>query len=274
MRSEVDGVGIELDVEGEGPAVMLLHGFPDTGRLWRNQVPALVDAGFQVIVPDLRGFGRSDKPAEVEAYRLPFLAADVLGALDNLGLERTHLVGHDWGAALAWGVAALAADRVDHLAVLSVGHPAALRSAGVEQLHRSWYMLLFQFEGVAERWLSDDGWANLRSWGAHPDVEEIIAQLEANGSLTPALNWYRANVPPSFWVDPPVTLPPVEAPTLGVWSSRDFALTERQMINSAAHVKGTWRYHRIEGAGHWLLLEVPEEVNRLLLDFLQKEAPG
>lgn len=269
MRSEVDGVGIELDVEGDGPAVMLLHGFPDTGRLWRNQVPSLVEAGFQVIVPDLRGFGRSDKPAEVEAYSLPFLASDVLGVLDELGLERAHLVGHDWGAALAWGVAALAAERVDHLVALSVGHPAALRAAGTEQLRRSWYMLLFQFEGVAERWLSDGNWANFRSWGDHPDADEIVAELEANDGLTPALNWYRANVPPTYWVDPPVELPPVEASTLGVWSSRDFALTERQMIDSAAYVKGPWRYHRIEGAGHWLQLEAPEEVNRLLLEHLQ-----
>lgn len=267
MRSEVNGVSTAFEVDGEGPPVMLLHGFPDSGRLWRNQVPALVEAGFQTIVPDLRGFGASDKPAGVEAYALPNLAADVLGVLDHLGIEQAHLVGHDWGAALAWGVAALAPDRVDHLAVVSVGHPTAFRSAGLSQLRRSWYMLLFQFEGVAERWLSADSWANFREWG-HPDFDAVVAELEANGSLTPGLNWYRANMPASAWVDPPITLPPVEAPVMGVWSTEDFALTEQQMIDSVAYVKGPWRYERVEGSGHWLQLAAPEVLNDLLVDFL------
>jgi pimeloyl-ACP methyl ester carboxylesterase len=270
MRSEVNGVGIEFEVTGEGRPVMLLHGFPDSGRLWRNQVPALAGAGFQVIVPDLRGFGRSDKPADVEAYSLPFLAADVLGVLDQLGIERAHVVGHDWGAALAWGVTALAANRVDHLVAMSVGHPAAFRHAGIEQLELSWYMLLFQFEGVAERWLSADGWANLRLWSRnHPDLDAVVAELDANNGLTPGLNWYRANVPANFWVDPPMELPPIEAPAMGIWSTGDFALTERQMVDSENYVKGPWRYERIDGAGHWMQLEAPETVNRLLLDFLQ-----
>jgi pimeloyl-ACP methyl ester carboxylesterase len=270
MRSEVNGVGIELEVSGEGRPVVLLHGFPDSGRLWRNQVPALTGAGFQVIVPDLRGFGRSDKPADVEAYALPFLAADVLGMLDHLRIERAHLVGHDWGAALTWGIASLAAERVDHCVAMSVGHPAAFRSAmgQMEQMRLSWYMLLFQFEGVAEQWLSAEGWANFRAWSAHPDIDGVIAELEANNGLTPALNWYRANVPPSMWVDPPMQLPPIEAPVMGIWSSEDFALTERQMLDSKNYVKGGWRYERIDGAGHWMQLEAAETVNRLLLDFL------
>jgi len=121
---------------------------------------------------------------------------------------------------------------------------------------------------VAEEWLSADGWANLRAWAHHPDTDAVIGQLEANGSLSPALNWYRANIPPQTLVGPPLELPPVQAPTMGIWSSEDFALTEEQMTGSAAHVAGPWRYERIEGAGHWVQLEQPDEVNRLLLDFL------
>src|SRR5437660_8221624 len=102
------GTEIHYEVTGDGTPVVLLHGFPDSGRLWRNQVPALAGAGFQVIVPDLRGYGRSDKPAEVEAYGIPLLAMDVLGVLDTVGAEQAHVVGHDWGAALAWVVASLA----------------------------------------------------------------------------------------------------------------------------------------------------------------------
>ena len=109
MRVDVSGVGIEYEVTGEGPPVVLLHGFPDSGRLWRNQVPALVEAGFSTIVPDLRGYGASDQPAEVEAYSIPYLAGDVVAILDALGVERAHVVGHDWGAALAWAFGSLAA---------------------------------------------------------------------------------------------------------------------------------------------------------------------
>ncbi len=269
MRVDAGGVGISYESTGEGQPVVLLHGFPDTGRLWRHQVPALAAAGFQVIVPDLRGYGRSDKPAAVEAYAMQALAADVLAVMGDAGVERAHVVGHDWGAALAWGLAARASDRVDHLVVLSVGHPATIRAGpGFEQHEKSWYMLLFQFAGVAEEWLSANGWANFRAWSGHPDVEAVIAELEANGSLTPALNYYRANVPPQAWLAPTRAFPPIQAPTMGVWSSGDVALTERQMTNSGQNIAGSWRYERLDGPGHWMQLEAPDELNRLLIDFL------
>ena len=268
MRVDVDGVGVEYQVSGEGRPVVLLHGFPDSGRLWRHQVPALVEARFQVIVPDLRGYGRSDKPEQVEAYAMSLLAGDVLAVIGQLGLDRAHVVGHDWGAAVAWAIAALAPERVDHLVALSVGHPAAFRAAGFEQYARSWYMLLFQFRGIAERWLSVNDWANFRRWARHPDADEVIAQLEAGKSLTPGLNYYRANVPPESFLRGGSELPAIEAPTMGVWSSRDFALTEVQMMNSSRNVVGPWRYERLEGVGHWMQLEAPDAVSRLLIDFL------
>lgn len=268
MQIDNDGVAIHFEVTGTGRPVVFLHGFPDSGRLWRHQVTALAAAGYQVIVPDLRGYGASDKPDEVEAYSFLFLAADVIAILDHLGVERAHVVGHDWGSALAWILGSLAADRVDHLVAVSVGHPLSFRAVGYPQMEKSWYMLLFQFEGVAERWLADDGWANLRAWSQHPDADAVIAELEANGSLTPALRWYRANVPPASLVDPPLELPPVAAPTMGVWSTGDFALTEEQMTGSAAHVAGPWRYERLEGPGHWIALDAPDALNDLLIDFL------
>ena len=266
---DVNGVTIAYEVTGQGRPVVLLHGFPDSGRLWRNQVPALAEAGFQVIVPDLRGYGGSDKPEAVEAYSLMALAGDVMAVLGDLGLERAHVVGHDWGAALAWGLASLAPDSVDHLAVLSVGHPATFRRTA-RQREKSWYMLLFQFPGVAERWLSGDDWANFRNWAGHPDADQVIADLEQTQSLTPGLNWYRANVSPETWVQPPPDLPPVQAPTMGIWSTEDIALTETQMTDSADHVDGPWRYERLTGPGHWMQLDAPDEVSALLLDFLPR----
>ncbi len=268
-RVDVNGVGIEYQVTGSGRPVVLLHGFPDSGRLWRHQVPALAAAGFQVIVPDLRGYGRSGKPEGVEAYNLMTLAGDVIAVLGDVGLERAHVVGHDWGAALAWGLASLAPANVDHLAVLSVGHPATFRRT-FKQREKSWYMLLFQFPGIAERWLSEDDWANFRTWAGHPDTDQVIADLETNGSLTPGLNWYRANVPPESWVAPALMLPPVQAPTMGIWSTEDGALTETQMTDSAENVAGPWRYERLEGPGHWMQLDAPDKVNALLLDFLPR----
>jgi pimeloyl-ACP methyl ester carboxylesterase len=268
VRADSSGIGIEYEVVGEGRPVVLLHGFPDSGRLWRHQVAPLADAGFKVIVPDMRGYGASDKPAEIEAYNILFLVADVGAVLDSAGVQQAHVVGHDWGAAVAWALAAVAPERVDHLATLSVGHPSSFRAGGFEQLEKSWYMLLFQFESVAERWLSDDDWANFRAWGRHPDADAVIADLDSTASLTPGLNWYRANVPPESYLGPPIELPAVQAPTMGIWSSEDPALTEGQMTRSSAHVSGPWRYERLDGKGHWMQLEAPAEVNRLLLDFL------
>src|SRR5690349_755831 len=162
---------------GSGTPVVLLHGWPDTGDLWRHQVPALTADGFRVIAPDLRGFGRSSKPTDLAAYAPPALVGDVLGILDALGVDRAHLVGHDWGAAVAWVTAATAPARVTSLTALSVGHPAAFAAAGWRQRQLSWYMLLFQFPAVAERWLSADDFRNLREWSRHPQADEVAARL-------------------------------------------------------------------------------------------------
>ena len=268
MRVEVEGVAIEYEVVGEGRPVVLLHGFPDSGRLWRHQVPALADAGFRVIVPDMRGYGRSDKPTDPADYTRQVLVGDVLAVMADAGAERAHVVGHDWGAAVAWALATVAGERVDRLVVMSVGHPAAFFADGFEQHEKSWYMLLFQFSGVAEDWLKANAWANFRAWGGHPDSDAVIAALEADDSLTPALNYYRANIPPYAFLVTGLQAPPIQAPTMGLWSSADMALTEGQMVRSGAHVAGPWRYERVEGAGHWMQLERPAEVNRLLIDFL------
>ena len=130
MKVDSSGVQLDVQVEGDRRPVVLLHGFPDSKRLWANQVPALVDAGFQVIVPDQRGYGASDKPAEVDAYSIPFLAIDVTAILDALSIEKAHVVGHDWGAAVAWATASFAPERVDHLAALSVGHMSSFGERG------------------------------------------------------------------------------------------------------------------------------------------------
>jgi pimeloyl-ACP methyl ester carboxylesterase len=266
----IKGDGVELSVldEGQGPAVVLLHGFPDSAHLWRHQIATLRDAGFRVVAPDLRGFGDSDKPAKIDAYRVGRSISDLTAILDELGIEKAHVVGHDWGAGVAWAFALLAPQRTDKLAVLSVGHPARFAQRTVEQREKSWYMLLFQFP-EAEEILRKDDWALLREWMAsHPELDAAIERLERPGALTASLNWYRANMHPSRELQAAPPPPNVQADTLGLWSTGDRFLREDAMKHSGEHVDGTWRYERIEDASHWMQLDAPERVSALLLDFL------
>ncbi|MFL5955170.1 MAG: alpha/beta fold hydrolase [Gaiellaceae bacterium] len=267
-----DGLALNVRDEGDGAPVVLLHGFPDSSHVWRKQIPALVGAGFRAIAPDLRGYGESDKPQEVDAYRMTTSAADVVAILDALGIERAHVVGHDWGAGLAWVVAGLHPDRVEKLVAMSVGHPDA-QEPTVEQREKSWYMLWFQFEGLAEEVIPRDDWKLLREWTrGDGDVERYIADLSRPGAMTAALNWYRANVLPQRELVPKRAFPQVAAPTMGLWSSGDHYLLEAPIKASGQHVAGGWRYERIDGASHWLQLDQPERVNELLLEFLA--SPG
>lgn len=270
MRVELTEVTLDVEVSGDGPAVLLVHGFPDSHHLWRHQVPALTAAGYRCVAPTLRGFGASDRPdGGPEAYHPAKHVGDLLELLDRLETDRVHLVGHDWGSGIVQALAQTAPGRLASLSLLSVGHLAAIRDAGWEQKQRSWYMILFQLAGLAEEWLSQDGFANFRDMlGEHPDAETVLAPLRAPGALTAALNIYRAGLPAEVQFGPALPLPPLPGPVMGVWSTGDRFLTEQSMTGTAKHVDGTWRYERVEDAGHWLPLDRPERVNALLLDFL------
>lgn len=265
---------LEIAVTDHGSAedkpVLLIHGFPDSARLWRHQIPALTDAGYRAIAPDLRGLGRSGRPKGVDGYKLSTVASDMIAVMDEAGIDRAHVVGHDWGAATAWFLAISAPQRVRSLVALSVGHPSAFQNAGRRQVEKSWYMLLFQFEGVAETWLSREDWRGLREWtGSHPEIEHWIEDLSRPEALTAALDHYRANSGPKRFLAPPLRLPAVEVPCLGVWSSGDVALTEEQMTDSQTYVEGEWRYERLDDASHWIPVDAPDRLNSLLLEWLR-----
>lgn len=266
---EANGLRFHVREEGSGPPVILLHGFPDTSDLWRHQVPALVAAGFRAIAPDMRGRGRSSRPDAVSDYALPMIVKDVTAMLDALGVESAHVVGHDWGAAVAWLVASLAPERVHRLVVISVGFPGAAGKPSLEALQKSWYRILFQFEGLAEELFQRDDWYLLRELlhGA-PDTEAYIRTLSEPGALTAGLNWYRANLPVANLLGPAPQLPSVLAPTLGIFGAGDLYLTEQAMVRSAEKVQGSWRYERLEGVGHWVPLEAADRLNELLVEFL------
>jgi pimeloyl-ACP methyl ester carboxylesterase len=261
----VSGITLHVMVEGEGPDVLLVHGFPDSHQVWRKQIPALVAAGYRVIAPDMRGFGESAAPAEVSAYAVPRFVADLVGLLDALGIAKARLVGHDWGAVCGWAFAIAHPERIDRFVAMSVGHPSAYPRGGLMQKLKGYYVLVCSL-GVAESLLTFGGWRFLRLMASY-DVEfpRWKADLSRPGRLTAAISIYRANL---GLLRAKHHLR-VKVPVLGVWSSRDLHLTEKQMLLSSEYVDAAWRYQRIEDANHWLPLDAPDEVNALLLDYLR-----
>ena len=262
---EANGLRFNVAIAGDGPVVVLLHGFPDTLRVWRRQINALVAAGYRVIAPDQRGFGDSEIPAGgVGAYRLEYLADDIIALLDALDVrEPAYLVGHDWGAVVGWKLAIDHAARFRSFVVMSVGHPCEYRR-GFEQKWRAWYIYIFLMRGLAEWLLRAGDWRAMRALVDDPDETAArIAALSPPGRLRAGLSWYRANV---FQV---LTgrYGKTPLPVLGLWSDGDFALAESQMRNSHRHVTGAWRYRRIDNASHWLQLDRADEINALLLDW-------
>jgi pimeloyl-ACP methyl ester carboxylesterase len=268
MQLSVNGLRMHVMSAGEGPPVLFLHGFPDTHVVWRKQVAPLVEAGYRVIAPDLRGYGQTDAPSTVSAYRLEHICTDVLGLLDALGITRTRLVGHDWGAVIGWLLCMQTPQRIEQYVALSVGHPAAFARSGLAQYLRSSYMLWFMTPILSEKSLMAGDFHLMQRFTAdRTQVRYWRKSLGEPGRMTAALNYYRANV-----LRGPVVAAesgPVQVPVMGVWSNLDAALGETQMRDSASYVDGGFRYERIDGADHWLQLTAAERVNTLLLDFFR-----
>jgi pimeloyl-ACP methyl ester carboxylesterase len=260
----------------DGALVLLLHGFPQTSWSWRHQLEALGAAGYRAVAPDQRGYSPGARPAAVERYRAPRLVADVLAVADHLGGNTFHLVGHDWGAAVAWQVAGHHAARLRTLTVLSVPHPLAFGRAlagegGSDQGSRSGYMEFFRSDGAAEAFLADDA-AGLRNMYAMSgleggDVAPYVEVLTQPGAMQAALNWYRA-------ADPSLAegLGPITMPTMFVWSTEDVALGREGAEWTAEYVEGPYRFEVLEGVSHWIAEEAPDRLSTLLLDHLRSSA--
>lgn len=266
-RIRVNGTELAVRDEGAGDPVLLLHGFPDDHRVWDAQVPALVQAGYRVIAPDLRGCGQSAMPDGVQAYRLPVLVEDVAELIGALGLERVRLVAHDWGAVIGWHLCIAHPHLVERFAALSVGHPTAYATAPLAQKLKGYYVLLFQLRGIAEALIRAGNWRALRRMAASPAQEaQWTGDLARAGRLTAALNYYRANL--SLLRPQGAAL--AAMPVMGVWSDGDRFLCREQMTGSARFTAGGFRYEELSGVGHWMTIEAPERLNALLLDFLHE----
>jgi pimeloyl-ACP methyl ester carboxylesterase len=263
---EVNGTVLNVVIQGQGPDVLLVHGFPDCHRVWRHQIPALVAAGYRVIAPDTRGCGDSEISSRVSDYQRNNLVEDLIGVLDVLGIDKVRLVGHDWGAAICWQLVLNYPQRVDRYVALSVGHPSAYARAGLLQKLKGYYILALQLRGIAEFMLTCCNWLVFRMMVRYPpEFDNWRATLGRPGRLTAALNYYRANLDVVFARNNAQA----KVPVLGIWSSNDIALVEKQMVETAAYVDAPFRYQRIDGASHWLQLDQPIKINSLLLGYLE-----
>jgi pimeloyl-ACP methyl ester carboxylesterase len=284
----VDSSGLRIHVVEEGPPdgspVVFVHGFPEFWWSWRHQMKACADAGYRAVAFDLRGFGESDRPDEVGAYALPNSFADLTAVIDSLSDEpggRASVVSHDWGGALGWAYASLAPDKVERCVVMNAPHPNAYSDLPkhLDQLQLSWYMFFFQFEGVAEEALSRNGYELLRTWFydtatvklSEDEIARYIELFSRPGALTAGLNWYRANVSPASYVsDQRGQLPAITCPSMLLWGLDDAYLTFELGRRAGEFVDAPFALHALPDTGHWIQQERPEQVNDLLLAFLEE----
>jgi pimeloyl-ACP methyl ester carboxylesterase len=275
--------GITLHVVQAGPQdgrpVILLHGFPEFWWGWHHQIPALVQKGFRVLIPDQRGYNLSDKPRGRAAYRIETLAQDIVGLINATGRECASILGHDWGGAVAWWLATYHPDRVDRLAVLNCPHPLVMSRTLMRspaQILRSWYMFFFGLPWLPEWMLSRTDWTMLgRAMRAtarpgtftDADLLQYRTAWSQPGALEAMLNWYRAALPRLLARSPAGVR--VRVPALLLWGAHD-AFLGREMVEPTMNLCDRGRVVFLEEATHWLTHEEPEKVNALLIEFLSR----
>jgi pimeloyl-ACP methyl ester carboxylesterase len=273
-KADVGDLTFDVRVDGpdDGRPVLLLHGFPETSASWAKVTPLLTAAGLRTYAPDQLGYSPGARPAEVDAYAVTNLAQVTADLMTALEIPRADVVGHDWGANVAWALAAWHPDRVRSLTAVSVPHPAAYTAAyraDPEQKERSAYIRLFWQEGKAEEVLLEDDLRRLRRMLGPEEttgipaeaVDEYVAVLSAPGALTAALNWYRA-------MSSATRVDPIEVPTTYVWSDGDVAIGRTAAEACADHVRGDYRFVALNGVTHWIPEQAPEQLATAILDRL------
>jgi pimeloyl-ACP methyl ester carboxylesterase len=274
--AELGEVRLHYVEAGEGPLVVLIHGFPEFWFSWRLQIPALAGAGFHVVAPDMRGYNLSSRPAGVEAYGPDRVAADVGELIRELGADRAFVVGHDWGGWIAWATAINRPEVVERLAVLNAPHPRrflrGLRRP--RQLARSWYIFVFQLPWLPERLVRANGWAPFRSGLEHDarpgaltegQIEHYVEAWSQPGAPTAMINYYRAGFRQARRFR--VGTGRVQAPTLVIWGERDRYLGAELAEPDRADVPNLERVVRLPEASHWVQHDEPERVGQLLIEF-------
>jgi pimeloyl-ACP methyl ester carboxylesterase len=254
----------------DGQPVLLLHGFPEGARCWAALAARLAEAGLRCVAPDQRGYCAGARPEGVESYGLDLLVADAVGILDALGWRNAHVVGHDWGAMVAWVLSARHPDRVRSLTAVAVPHPTAFGAAlrtDPDQQQRSAYLRLFREPAPRpEAVLLADGAARLRGMFAGStlsaaEVATFVEPLLAPGALTCALNWYRAMDSEDY-----ARVGPVSVPTTYVWGAQDVAVGRVAALGAAAQVSGDYRFVELPQTSHWVPEQAPDLLATLVLE--------
>jgi epoxide hydrolase 4 len=273
--ADVNGVRLHYAEAGSGPLVVLLHGFPAFWYSWRHQIPALAQAGYHVVAPDMRGYNLSSKPSGWRAYDAESLAGDIAGLIRHFGVEEAYVAGHDWGAAVAYLTAMEHPEVVKRLAILNVPHPARMLASfrTSRQLRKSWYMFFFQLPVIPERLLAARDFAAakraLRIESPHAfsdaEVERYVEAWSQPGALTAMLNYYRAALRRSPR-SAKARMRRIDAPVLVIWGERDSVLGSELAEPEARWVSDV-RVERLPKASHWVQNDAPERVNELLTGF-------
>lgn len=273
-------IHLHLVDAGDGPLVVLLHGFPEFWYSWRHQIPPLVESGFRVIAPDMRGYNGSDRPRGIRAYRAQAVAGDIERLVAWAGVERAAVVGHDWGGAIAWQLAVQAPAVVERLGILNVPHPLSMARGlrTLRQVRKSWYIGAFQVPWMPEAVLHAGQFAVLRrilrddptnpNAFTPEDVRRYVEVWSRPGGLTEPINYYRAlryaNLRQLRNFERPIDIP-----TLVIWGERDRYLGS-ELAEPPREVVRNVRVERLPEASHWVHLDEPATINRLLIGFLRE----
>lgn len=267
-----------------GPLVILLHGFPEFWYGWTKQIPALAAADFRLWIPDQRGYNLSDKPDGISSYQIDYLARDILGLIDAAGEEKAFIVGHDWGAAVAWHIATCYPGWVNKMVILNVPHPSVMVNVvqrNFSQLRKSWYIFFFQIPGLPERLLKQNEFAFLRNAllnTSNPgsfsqgDLNHYLDAWKQPGTLTGMVNWYRAIFKGSLTNRRNSQTAPsnkISVPTLMLWGVNDIALI-RELAQPSIDLCTEGKLDFIEQATHWVQHDEPELVSQAIIDFFGK----
>lgn len=278
---ETNGIRMHYLTAGKGPLVVLLHGFPQFSYSWRHQIPSFADK-FRVVAPDLRGYGETDKPEAVEEYTSEKLMGDIVGLVHALGYEKAHIVGHDWGGAVAWNIAIHNPKIVDRLIVLNCPHPKLFAQAlksNYRQMLRSWYLFFFQLPYIPEslfNMFSKEftkgifrGTATNKEAFTDEDLELYQKELQKPGAVRGAMNYYRAAFQNRHSVKNEGKAKQIAAPTLLIWGEDDKALGKELTYHMEPLFSGPFKLQYIPHCGHWVNEEQPAKVNQLILEHLQ-----
>jgi pimeloyl-ACP methyl ester carboxylesterase len=265
----VDSGGIKLHyvTKGEGPLLVLLHGFPDFHYTWRDQIPAL-SKQFQVVAPDLRGYNKSDKPEGVDNYKMDKLLGDVVAILEHFKQKKVVLVGHDWGGMIAWNFAMAHPEKVDRLIILNLPHPSGLMrelATNPEQQKNSNYARTFQKPEAASLIKPE----LLAGWVKEPEARKIYVEAFKASSMEGMLNYYKANFPRQPYVEGP-KLPLVKCPVLIIHGLDDKALLPGALNDTWKWVEKELTIVTIPGSGHFIQRDQPELVTRKMISWLNE----